>query len=60
VGNALASNKTWGFTTVSQIQTGSWTTQTSGTNSILYGVHFVDANTAWVVGLNGTILKYSP
>ncbi len=33
-----------------------WTEQTNGYNGILYGVHFVDANTGWTVGANGTIL----
>jgi large repetitive protein len=32
-----------------------WTTQTSGTTSTLYGVFFSDANNGWVVGTGGLI-----
>jgi len=34
-----------------------WTAQSSGTTNSLYGSYFVDANTGWAVGRNGTILK---
>ncbi len=35
-----------------------WSTQSSGTNSHLHGVSFVDADNGWTVGSNGTILRY--
>lgn len=33
-----------------------WDQETSGTNSILYGVQFLNSETAYIVGDNGTIL----
>jgi photosystem II stability/assembly factor-like uncharacterized protein len=35
----------------------SWTAQTSGAANQLEGVHFVDPQIGWVVGLYGTIVK---
>jgi hypothetical protein len=34
-----------------------WTSQTCGTAYGLWSVHFIDRNTGWAVGQNGTILK---
>lgn len=34
-----------------------WQSQTSGTTKDLYGCFFIDAQTGWVVGAGGTILK---
>ena len=39
------------------LQGQSWTLQTSGTTQSLYGIHFLDANNGWAVGLNGTIIR---
>ncbi|MFA7418560.1 MAG: YCF48-related protein [Melioribacteraceae bacterium] len=36
---------------------GQWNSQTSGVTTGLNDVHFEDANTGWVVGAGGTILK---
>lgn len=40
--------------TVSQV---AWQNQTSGTTNDLHDVQFIDSQTGWVVGENGTILK---
>jgi len=34
-----------------------WVLQQSGTNQILYDLHFVNEQTGWVIGLGSTILK---
>lgn len=38
---------------------GQWVLQTSGTTNALRSVYFIDDNTGWTVGSNGTILKTS-
>jgi photosystem II stability/assembly factor-like uncharacterized protein len=42
-----------------QIVTGQWYLQQSGTTENLRSVYFVDQNTGWICGSNGTILKTS-
>ena len=36
-----------------------WFAQQSGTNDLLYGIQFVDANNGWVTNLNGTKLFHT-
>ena len=48
----------FGYVTIVCAQT-AWNPQISGTAVDLNSVYFVDANTAWIVGMNGTILHTS-
>jgi len=53
--NGLTSNKV--DFTVLEPPTRGWRLQDPGTNAILFSVSAADADTAWAVGLGGTILK---
>lgn len=46
------------FTVVASAQN-EWQTQNSGTNNVLFDVHFADVNSGWVCGLGGIILHTS-
>ncbi len=45
------------FLLVTQVSIAQWYQQSSGTNSLLHGVSFNDANHGCIVGMNGTVLK---